>query len=213
MLGLFLASIFALSLVGVGYAYWYEYLYVDGSVTMGTFWGEMSLYDYWDNDDGVEVYGRSKDVGEIYCSLEDYTEEADLLLYPKTLTISIEDGYPGYCAWVWWDMHWVGTVPAHVDVTYPQDVPDWVEIRVWVMYSDVQAISEGGYISLEEFIAMVEDSQWHACNWVDVEFEICIVEYDDVVPPIGPEPDSLYEFDICFDFYQYNLDPDPTGGS
>ena len=216
MLGLFLASLFALSLAGVAYAYWSETFVLEGTVEMGTFWGEMTLDSYWDWDDYLVVYGKSKDVADICAFLGDEELEADGSLYSKSLTILIGGpldekycipgpggAYPGYTAWVIWDMHWWGTVPAHVEASIPPELPPWMVISVEVLSSTVVGIDVGEY-SLAEFNAIMEESQWHYCNEIVVEMEFYVLE-DDYLG-ILPEPGDDCEFTLEYLFYQYNLD-------
>lgn len=206
VVGLFLSTLLALSLVGVGYAYWTDVLYIDGSVTTGTFWGYLTLDTFYD----VEW----KEVGTIDAVLGGAEIEADGEPYDKTLTITIDNAYPGYMAHVHWDMHWMGSVPAHVDVTGLASFPDWLDVDVYVMDSNIpdQFPPDSGTPlarGMEEFIELMEDSQWHYCNEVHFCFLFKVIEDDLANPPIDPPQDETVTFGLQFNFYQYNLDPAP----
>ena len=248
IIGLFLASLMILSMTGVAYAYWTATFRLDAVVETGSFWGYLTIGDYWDNDDGVVVNGQSKDECDVYAWLDDYQPEA--LDYdnpgpnwPKALHIEIKGpwetdptggpdyidpeagAYPGYEAYVQWDMHWYGSVPAHViinpeDATVPPqgayppsgaypDLPDWLVLEVWVDSSTHPEITPGLY-TLDDFLTIIDESQWHYCDQIWVTFVFKVIEIDDPNDPdypIEPPQDWLEEFDICFYFYQYNLDP------
>lgn len=90
-----LALVLAFGTLGVGYALWYEDLYIEGTVYTGTVDVEWSVYAAW-VDEG-------KDVSDITAVIEG-----------DTLVVTITNAYP--CAWymLWFDIHNVGTIPVHI---------------------------------------------------------------------------------------------------
>ena len=219
MLGLFLISLFTLSLVGFSYAYWYDELDLDGHIELGTFWGHMTWGGYRDSDDDIP----GKDAADVYYTLEESTLEADGNYYDKCLSIRIggpwvtEGGpwfeapggaYPGYWAWITWDMHWDGTVPSHVTVVRPDlsNYP-WLRINVIVEPETTHPDFQPGKYPLDVFYDMMDRSQWHYCYWLYATFEIEIYESPDHV--IDPPQDTTVNFDMIFNFRQYNLDMPP----
>lgn len=208
IVGLFLTTLLALSLVGVGYAYWTDTLVIEGSVTTGTFWGYLTLDTYYD----VE----GKNVGSVYAELGGAEEEADGELYNKLLTVSIKDAYPGYQAHIHWDMHWMGSVPAHVYVTGWEDLPNWLQISVYVMSTSPAEDTEwaaywdpnpGQSMPFAEFLRLMEASQWHYCHDVHFCFQFDVIENDEL--KIDPPQNAEITFGMQFNFYQYNTSP-PT---
>jgi len=92
-----LALVLALGTLGVGYAMWYEDLFIEGTVMTGDLdvdWSQGVPYD--DEDTG-------KDVSSGVCRIDG-----------DTLYITITDAYPCITYHFPIDIHGVGTVPAHL---------------------------------------------------------------------------------------------------
>ena len=196
MLGMMLVTIFAFSLAAGAYAYYYETMNFYGSLSLGTFYGELSL---WGFGEKVEI----KDVGAIVAVLSDYLEpnaDPQLAHYPQTLTVDITGAYPWYYAWFEWDLHWYGTVPSHLYVECVSDpLPDYVKVHHWItsveFSQDDDLIDPDDYTLWDDALpwqAQVEYSmttcelgellygtQWHACNDVKIMTVIVIVEIDE----------------------------------
>jgi predicted ribosomally synthesized peptide with SipW-like signal peptide len=205
MVGLFLASLLAVSIVGVTFAYWTDTLTVEGSVTTGTFWGYLTYAgNHTDMTKGWDLTGA-----QIYGALSG--GEAP---YYDTLTIYAENVYPGYVGYLDWDMHWMGSVPAHVDVERPV-LPDWLEVSCSIYsgtYPDYP-YPYPGYVSLDVFLDWIVESQWHECYDIFVCMKFEVIEIDDPDTGetiIGPPQDEQFSFDMVFNFYQYNLDQEPV---
>ena len=103
-----------LAVVGIGYSHWTKTLYIDGTVTTGTFGVEWSQYDPCDNE-GI------KDVGVPSCSLNAAKD---------TVTLSIANAYPSYEATFNLDIHGLGTVPAHVNMINVTSCDPFLEVTV-----------------------------------------------------------------------------------
>ena len=93
-----LALVIALGTMGVGYALWYEDLFVEGTVNTGDFDLQWTYYGCFDVED--------KDVGNITC-----VPGPD----PYTLIITVTNGYPCYEGDCEIELTSFGTVPAHFE--------------------------------------------------------------------------------------------------
>ena len=98
---LLLALVLALGTLGVGYAMWYEDLYIDGTVYTG------EVYAYWDLCGCFDI--EDKDVGTIDCQID----ASD----PRILTITVNNGYPCYFGdceveYAETGIHWEGGSPS-----------------------------------------------------------------------------------------------------
>ena len=117
-----LALVLALGSLGVGYAMWFEDLYIDGIVNTGTLDGSWSIAGYGD----TEIDG--KDVSYV-----------DAYIIGNTLYVDVYNAYPCIEYWVYYDLHNNGTIPFHVcdlvctDPTFPGTViieqPDLFQIH------------------------------------------------------------------------------------
>jgi hypothetical protein len=75
-----LALVLALGSLGVGYAMWYEDLYIEGTVDTG------EVYAYWDLCGCFDI--EDKDVGTTSCQID----ASD----PRILYVTVTNGYPCY---------------------------------------------------------------------------------------------------------------------
>lgn len=90
--------VLCLAAVGIGYAHWTKDLYVDGTVTTGTFDAELSLGEAMDNE-------QIKDVGDCW---------AEVVAKDRVL-LTVVNAYPSYEATFPVDVHCLGTVPLHIN--------------------------------------------------------------------------------------------------
>jgi hypothetical protein len=95
---LFMALIVALAMVGVGSALWFKVLNIDGVVQTGDVDAVLSF-------DGVRENDHGKDVG--IC-------DAGLNVDRDRLSVVIENGYPSYECFVFFNVENTGSIPIHV---------------------------------------------------------------------------------------------------
>ena len=121
-----LALILAMGTLGVGYALWYEDLYIEGTVNTGTLDVEWSVFDYWDDE--------AKDVSDITAEV-----------VGDTLVVTITNAYPCVNYWVWFDIHSTGTIPVHIGefTLLYDDTPDALEW--WVDWYGPSQLHQGEF--------------------------------------------------------------------
>jgi hypothetical protein len=103
-----LALVVALGTLGVGFALWSDWLYIDGYVETGYIGAEWSIEAYYDDE------AADKDVSYIWAELID----------PDYMYISIWNAYPSVTYTVIWDIHNTGTIPIHFDTPwFSTDLP------------------------------------------------------------------------------------------
>jgi hypothetical protein len=104
-----LALVLALGTLGVGYAMWYEDLYIYGTVNTGEVYGYWSACYCFDNgnDPNPDGSNKGKDVGSTVCQI-DPTD-------PRILHITVTNGYP--CYWNDCEVEFTigGTVPIIIE--------------------------------------------------------------------------------------------------
>jgi len=104
--------VLCLAAAGIGYAHWTKTLYVDGTVTTGTFGVEWSQLQPTDNED-------TKDVGVASC-----------YFVGDTVFLEIVNAYPSYEATFVLDIHGLGTVPAHVKSIAVTSADPFLDVQV-----------------------------------------------------------------------------------
>ena len=97
-----LALVLALGTMGIGYALWYDDLYITGQVDTG------SIGAYWTCHDSGDSEPVDKNFSSVACSVGQ-TEVTD-----DTITITITNAYPCIDYWVIADIHASGSLPIHV---------------------------------------------------------------------------------------------------
>ena len=106
---LLLAVVLALGTLGVGYAMWYEDLYIEGTVYTGEVYGYWTACYCFDPglDPNPDGSNKGKDVGSTTCTI-DPTD-------PRILYITVQNGYP--CYWNDCEVEYTigGTVPVHIE--------------------------------------------------------------------------------------------------
>lgn len=128
VLTVFALLLMALSVVGTAYAHWYETLYIDGTVKMGTL--TIGFTEILGCTDKEEYHKLEKDVGSILCELsEPVTDAHTLKTVYKRLSVTLENSYPCY----WGECHFTvdgaGTIPGVFDgLIWVIRPPDWVEV-------------------------------------------------------------------------------------
>jgi hypothetical protein len=140
-----MALILALGAVGVGYAMWWEDLYIDGYVEMGYLDVEWSCHT-------VTIDGDPKAYSSAYCDPAG-----------DTLWIDIYNAFPCVTYIIEYDVHNIGTIPVHVSLGTPYgDIPPGaVTITGPGSPDDHYQIHPGeegiGYITVHLTNAMLED--------------------------------------------------------
>lgn len=172
-----IALFLALSVVGVGMAYWTDALYIDGSITTATWGGHFShpLIDRY-------IEYEWKDIGWIEAWID-----ADADPDWKHFVIQIGNAYPGYKACAGVGIEWEGELPAHIDEIIIVAPP---ELLVTVVPYDGQP--------------PLEETQLHLGD--EYFFHICVevIEDDDANPIIDPEQLGEYVFTVTFKLCQWN---------
>jgi hypothetical protein len=118
---LFMVLVIMLALLGVGYALWSDWLFIDGTVETGTVDAELSFHD------NIQENDHGKDVGTCSASLSDQNQDGE-----DELHISVTNGYPSYECWVEFDVHSVGSVPIHIYQPEIVDAPPVEEVTVGI---------------------------------------------------------------------------------
>lgn len=118
-----LALILALGTLGVGYALWYEDLFIVGTVNTGTLDATWSIGDY-----GAD--GDTKNVSEVGMSISQDGH---------TLTLTVDNAYPSVVYYWNFDITNTGTIPIHVG----QFVIDWDGIPAVAFVLQDQSLDYG----------------------------------------------------------------------
>jgi len=90
-----LALVLALGSLGIGYALWYEILYIDGTVYTGELNAEWSLHGYEDDE--------TKDYSYV-----------DAYIDGDTLYVYVGYAYPSINYYVYFDVYNSGSIPFHL---------------------------------------------------------------------------------------------------
>jgi len=100
---------------------------INGSVSTGVFNLELSLEDYWDNEGDLDVGSVSAELA----TENDGDDTFDGGINDK-LWINISNVYPGYEAWIKFNIHNNGTIPAIVIASINcSGCPNWDTMKEW----------------------------------------------------------------------------------
>ena len=201
-----LVLVFALGAVGVGYAHWFDEVYIEGTVEMGDFlvgWEDIILEEDSDDD--------GKDPCDMVCTLEDpetSVHHEPVATVHHTLVVYIDNGYPQY-----WGLNKVtiknaGTIPAHiVDVIVtPGTGLATATVVSWDTNGnpvDWELCNAAGDPVLDLVICKQETGLSLICN----QLEPCTAEPVDVWVEIkqdGAEECHTYEFSVTIIAVQWN---------
>jgi len=111
-----LALVLALGTMGVGYAMWFEDLYINGIVNTGNLDANWSIMDYGDDED----VAAGKNYSSIFAEIQG-----------DTLLVTVTNAYPCINYFVNFDVDNAGTIPFHVcqlDCTGTIGFPGTLEI-------------------------------------------------------------------------------------
>ena len=196
-----LLPILVLAASGFTLAHWDDEVEVTGSIALGTFNVTMSLEDFYDNEDLL-------DVGTVTASLYDVDDGDDIdggII--DGLMISISNMYPGYVACVEFNIENSGTIPAElvaIDSFADYDF-NWTEFGMYFSF-ELYMLTEDGYtlvayldngtlISVIDLIGLTLDPG------EAVFFKAC---FDLSADPNAPEDlmDETIEFGATLEFQQ-----------
>jgi len=194
---LLLAVVLALGTMGVGYAMWYEDLFIEGTVYTGEVdWEFYNIYDptqppeCTQDDVGVDP-GNDKDVGSTAWKFYDTDGDGDY----DTLEILVSNAYPFYrnhmSTWV----HCNGTVPIIIVgawVSFNDGPEIWMPVGQWVYNADS---------SLRVNFGDNYGDQLHFCDSRDISFAFELLQ--------PAQQDAIYTFSIRYMAVQYNEYPLP----
>jgi hypothetical protein len=201
---IFLTSVMALAVVGVGYAWWQEDLLITGIVTTGSFGMGWSLREDWiypvDGEPFLAYgYNISHDWKNII-TVNETTGEAvwlsdqDSQGFFKTMNIELHNVYPCTDLIIFGDLHYWGIVPGHIvdisdvaDINYSgsdvwdEDV-DWDQLKWLFMLIEITDTNHPDitpgiypYIDLEEELV---STQWHQNHFINFTWYIHFIEWD-----------------------------------
>ncbi|MCD6158824.1 MAG: hypothetical protein J7J75_04205 [Euryarchaeota archaeon] len=131
------------------YAHWDDAVKINGSVSTGVFNLELSLEGYGDNESDL-------DVGSVSAELATENDGDDIFdggINDK-LWINISNVYPGYEAWIKFNIHNNGTIPAIVIASINcSGCPNWDTMKEW--------------FKVEVYLEGIEDPifVWDGHNW------------------------------------------------
>jgi len=196
-----LAVVLALGALGIGYALWYEILYIQGTVDTGevdwefvptigevggdpdfnyTSWGLPAKgVITWSCPPGYEFKGihteaEDKDVGYPTIDPVDTDQDGDW----DALIITIHDAYPYYLCDISFHIHNNGTVPIHIGTPRITQDPELL----------VQFLDNVGV-------------QVHPCENLEMSFYVGVVQ--------EAAQNGEYSFRIDLEAHQYNEPPSP----
>jgi len=108
----FAVLLIALSVAGFAYAHWSDYVQIEGTVHMGELIVGISSIDWVEDSDDWD-----KDPCDIIVDLSDpqtsVHHDPPQTVY-HTMTVTVDNGYPQYWAYVDFYLKNAGTIPAHV---------------------------------------------------------------------------------------------------
>jgi len=190
-----LSIILAMGALGVGYALWFEELYVDVTVNTGEldweFWnhevpaGYPTEPTYTYADHGFDPPAYIKDVAQTNHVWVDRDGDLDW----DTLELEIIDAYPGYYNHISTHVHCNGTVPLII-------------VGAWVTYGDSEAwLPAGDWVTIFDGAMRVSfgnnyGDQLHFCDSRDISFDFKILQ--------PAEQGHTYTFSIRYVAVQYN---------
>lgn len=141
---------------GLAVSHWDDEVQVTGSVAMGTFNVQMSLEDYWDNE-------NSLDVGQVQASLVNMDDGDDTDGgINDALVMSLSNVYPGYEACIAFNVENTGSIPAQLtDNTtgYATASFDWEEYGQYFQFNVTYETDNGSVLimHLDENGNMITD--------------------------------------------------------
>jgi len=199
MAAVFIASIFALSGLGVAYAAWTDTITIDGTVTTGTLKWELeqpiSHADFgldwncfFDLNGGTWVQ-MDKDVGSTTVELEPGE-------HPHVMTLTFDNAYPYYANHISFAVHSYGSIPLRIwKVNFIVDGTTIETIYAPDQYVYLD-LDDDGEDDFEIWWGNSFGEQLHFCDSRDISFKILVLQ---------PAPqNSQLTFDIELVGIQWN---------
>lgn len=179
MAAIFIASIFALSGLGIAYAAWTDTITIDGTVDTGTLKWEFvpgsatqkpddpDWNCFWDLETGTRTE-MDKDVAHTYVTFEDDP-------HPHIMTVTLDNAYPYYYEHIAFRAHCYGSIPMKI----------W-KVNFLVNGAVVQTIYANDHVylnldgkggdDLEIWWGNGWGSQLHNCDNHDFSFELLVLQ-------------------------------------
>ena len=137
---LLLIPVLLLTLFGVAYSHWDDTVEVNGAISTGVFNLELTLTDYWDIEDTLNI----SDVGVLSVKLLNKSDGDDPLDagFHDKVEITLSNVYPDYAAFVIIDLHNTGTIPAYFDAnSFSYNLTEYYPcalswISLWIYFSE-----------------------------------------------------------------------------
>ena len=195
---IFIATIFALSGLGVAYAAWTDTITIYGDITTGVveweFWAAPSVLDTcapppyyppveadWNCDPDYGFFDEFEQPTEWYRTDKNvgwgYAEKID----PHTIKFELYNVYPGYYNHIDWWVHGLGTIPIKIESVTITDADN-----NQIGYLKEAPLSPASYIYLDIDNDGYNDTQikwgnhWGTqlefCNTADMSFGICFLQ-------------------------------------
>lgn len=205
----FMAILF-LSLIGVAYSHWSDFVIIQGSAKMGTVsigYTEffcLEMYEY-PPDSGLYVLGEweDKDVGFADCEMVDlYTDPHTGLMGYKKGIVTITDAYPCYRVHMVFTVKNLGTIPVifqSINVVDPTNTLKFtlVEPKHGVLYlDDGDDILEPGEERINVYVVNLIGLQLHGGEDTKAEIDLHFKQ--------AAEECHTYEFAITIEAIQWN---------
>ena len=197
-----LALVLALGTMGVGYAMWFEDLYIDGTVYTGELdwefecgtvtWGDPGdTIDKQSDDLFANVRTTGKHVGttDVVCVDSDGDGDVD------TLEVTVTNAYPHYYVHIGYYVHNNGTIPLHFERAIISS--NGTEYPFYAIPCVVTFDCDGdGDDDLDVRFGNNFDAQVHPCDSIDQSFDIHVRQPADML--------DEYTFSIKLTAVQYN---------
>jgi len=187
---IFVASLFALSTLGVAYAAWTDTIYINGSVTTGTLEAEFgvmppTIFDPfgpppifptttpdWNCDPnlGFNAPDHPHVVDKNVGSGETHVVDHD------TLELNIYNAYPGYYNHLDFWVHCLGTIPLKTDHVVVRNAAGAIVATITdnVLYEF--DINGDGYNDMQIWWGDDFGTQLHYCEQTDISFGFCFLQ-------------------------------------
>lgn len=175
---------------GAAYAYWYDTLTVDGTVTTAYFNVELSLPTTWYYDCEWKDVVTENDISFLWDKID-----PDPDAYDK-ITITVNNAYPGYHGAIRIGIVSTGNIPAHMKGDPVITTVD--EIDVW--FAKEGQVCDPPYDDPFPYCWQLHQQEY----FFMIHFEVIEDDYAGILPQQG----ATYTFTITFPLIQYNYDAD-----
>ena len=197
MAAVFIASIFALSGLGVAYAAWTDTITITGDVTTGVVEWEFWTDPYWQDDDAPNGdYLSPPHDKNVDPNLGFFDENGNLILPydagknvawgtavkidDHLIEVALHDAYPGYWNHLLFSVHCLGTIPLKINdvlIYVDLDEPPVAQITI-SNEQEAHGVDLDG-VNGDDIQIMWGDNfgyQMHYCYWKDISLQICVLQ-------------------------------------